>query len=286
MNLKDLVIHFYTKSFRGALSKGSSITEKIRDRCVIQDLNLCRELHTSVLSTLLQSTLLKGEERIRTISENSYISHGVSFDSIIYTEKWGSSFIRGFADKLETDSLNDKNSYMIGKTLYGSSQEYQTINKLNDQNKGLTEEDLQMYFNTSEQIPSKIRIISDNWRDKGLKHDGLGYLVQLMPGVDPGYLADLVSEINKSEVIHQMSVGEVTEEGFKALFSKVDEEIQYEIKEYEFKCNCSKESMMKFVENLEINELVQMRQKKYSVSCSFCNEEYFISTQDIEMFIK
>lgn len=286
MSLKDLVIHFYTKSFRGSLCKGSSVTEKIRDRSSAQDLNLCRELHTSVLNTILQSALLKGEERIRTISEHSHISHGGTYDSIVYTEKWGSSFIRGFADKLEAESLNDKNSFLLGKTLYGSSQEYQTVTNLNDQNLGLTETDLQMYFNNSEQIPSKIRIISENWQERGLKYDGLGYLIQLMPGVEPQYLNDLVNDINKSEVINQMAVGEVTEEGFKALFNKIGEEIQYEVKEFEFKCNCSKESMMKFIENLDINELVQIRKSKYSVSCSFCNEEYFITTKDIDMFIK
>lgn len=286
MNLKDLVIHFYTKSFRGSLCQGRSITQAIRTRSEIEDLNLCRELHTSVLSTLLQSTLLQGEERIRTISEHSNMSYSLFFDSIVYTEKWGHSYIRGFGDKLESDSLNDKNNLLIGKSLYGASQEFQSINKLNDPNQGLTEKDLQIFFNTSEQVPSRIKIISDNWKDFGSSFEGVGLLIQLMPGVEEDYLRDVFKEISENGVLRQIAGSEVSEDGFKTLFGKIDEEVKYETKEFEYKCNCNKESMIYFIEKLDVSELVQIKNKNHFVSCSYCNEKYYILPSDVDLLIK
>jgi redox-regulated HSP33 family molecular chaperone len=286
MSAKDLVVHFYTRAVRGCISQGRNITQTIRTRSEIEDLNICREIHTSVLSTLLQSTLLKGEERVRTISEHSFESFGLPFDGIVYTEKWGTGFVRGFADKLETDSLSDKNSLMIGRTLYGATSEYQTVNKLESQQDGLTEIDILKYFENSEQIPTKVAIKSEDWADYGKKFNGIGLFIQTLPGIEEAYLKDLFSHIVNKELLKQISENEFNEEGFQLLFKDLEDEVKFEVNEYEFKCNCSKESMMAFVEKLEINELLQMKNRNHPVSCSHCNETYEISAADIDLLIK
>ena len=286
MKLKDMVIHFYTSAIRGSITQGRYLTETIRSRSEIEDLNVCREIHTSVLSTLLQSTLLRGEERVRTISEHSYESHGLTYDSIVYTEKWGTSYLRGFADKLETEGLSDKNSLLIGRTLYGATSEYQTVNKLDSQQNGLNEIDILNYFQQSEQIPSKLLIKSKDWREKGTKFNGIGLLIQTLPGIDEGFLKDLFNDIVNRELLDEISKNDLNEEMFKELFKDLDEEVKFDVSEYEFKCNCSKESMMGFVEQLGVNELVQMKNNNHMVSCSHCNENYVISPQDIDLMIK
>ena len=158
---KDLVIQFYTNTFRGSITQAKSITETIRKRSNIEDLILMKEMHTSVSSTLLQSILLRGEERVRTVSEHSNESFGLFYDSTVYTEKWGNNFIRGFADKLESAELSQKSNFMIGKALYGAIEEYKSIHKIDNVQHGLTPKDLQIFFDISEQITSKVYVSSD-----------------------------------------------------------------------------------------------------------------------------
>ena len=49
---------------------------------------------------------------------------------------------------------------MIGKTLYGATEEYKSIHKISDNQLGLTANDLQVFFNISEQIPSQVYVNS------------------------------------------------------------------------------------------------------------------------------
>ena len=286
MKLKDMVIHFYTNSIRGSITQGRHLTETIRSRSEIEDLNVCREIHTSVLSTLLQSTLLRGEERVRTISERSFESYGLPYDCIVYTEKWGTNYLRGFADKLESEELGDKNSLLIGRTLYGAGSEYQTVNKLDSQQSGLNEIDIMNFFEKSEQVPSRLLIKSKDWKEKGTQFNGIGLLIQTLPGIEENYLKDLFNDIVRRDLIDEISRKTLNEEMFKELFKDLDEEVKFDVSEFEFMCNCSKESMMGFVEKLEINELVQMKNKNHPVSCSHCNENYVISAEDIDLMIK
>ena len=202
--VKDLVIHFYTDSFRGSLTQAKSLTEAIRRRCNVKDLALSQETHCAVASTLLQSILLRGEERVRTVSEHSHKSLGVNSNTTVYCEKWGPNYIRGFADKLESNEIVEKSNFMIGKTLYGANDEYKSIHTLNQPNLGLTEKDMQIFFDISEQIPSKVYINSAGWNNENYENTGLGLLIQLLPGTEKKYLDEVYEGVMSATAFKQI----------------------------------------------------------------------------------
>jgi redox-regulated HSP33 family molecular chaperone len=286
MTAKDLVIHFYTGAFRGSIAQPKAISNIIRARCDIKDLSFCEEIYASVSSTLLQSILLRGEERVRTVSERSLESFGIYYDCNVYTEKWNTNFIRGFADKFEIEALSDKSSFMIGKTLYGATEEYKSIHKIKDSNIGLSQQDLQSFFEISEQIPSKVYINSTGWNNENQDVNGLSLLIQLLPGVEKKYLDDLSQRLLSNEHFKQLHNEPLTENNFKEIFTGVDEEIGYRVLDYEFKCNCNKETIMKFMKNFEETDLMVMKKENQIIACSHCNEKYEVTSEEIYSLLK
>lgn len=286
MLAKDLVIHFYTSSFRGSITQAKSITQAIRQRCEIKDLVLSQEIHSAVSSTLLQSILLRGEERVRTVSEHSNESFGVNYNSTVYVEKWGEKYIRGFADKLENSEVIGNGNFMIGKTLYGATEEYKSIHTIQDTNLGLTNKDLQTFYDISEQVPSKIYLNSSGFNNESSKFSGLSFLVQLMPGADKQYLEDLYESIMKTKDFEGLHEVILNEENFKQIFEGVDEEIGFQLKEYEFQCNCNREGMVEFLKKLETSQLAGMKKEIQHIACSYCNQKYEITPQELDPLIK
>ncbi|OMJ88029.1 hypothetical protein SteCoe_10098 [Stentor coeruleus] len=284
--LKDLVIHFYTNTFRGSITQGRNMTSIIRSRNGLEDLTVCKELHTSVSSSLMQSILLRGEERVRTVSERSYEALGIIYDCTVYTEKWGSNFFRGVATKSETTTPREKSNFMIGRALYGATEEYKSILALDDQNIGLTNKDMQTFYNISEQVPSKIYINSSDFTNQNPDFKSLSYLIQLMPGGEKEMLTELDESIKSSSFFSQLHEEPLTEENFKHLFSSIHEEIGFRSTEYEFKCNCNKDSMISFIKKLEITELVELKKDTHVITCSHCNEHYELTPKDIDPYIK
>ena len=282
---KDLVIHFYTNSFRGSITQAKSLTETIRRRCEIKDLKFVEEIHTSISNTLLQSILLKGDERVRTISERSVESFGLTHDYTVYTEKWGKNYIRGFADKLETQALNDKSNFMIGKTLYGATEEYKSIHKISDNQLGLTANDLQVFFNISEQIPSQVYVNSSGWNNENYENNGLAVLFQAMPGFERSFLEDLWNNIKDSLAFKHLHEETLTEQNFKELFNGIDEEIGFVLGDYEFKCNCTKDSVLGFLEKADVSDLQLMKNNEQIICCSHCSEKYVIDPRYIDSLI-
>lgn len=284
--LKDLVIHFYTNTFRGSITQGRNMTNIIRTRSGLEDLTVCKELHTSVSSSLMQSILLRGEERVRTVSERSFESFGIFYDCTVYTEKWGSNFFRGVASKSETTTPREKSNFMIGRTLYGATEEYKSILDLEDTSIGLTSKEMQNFYNVSEQVPSKIYINSSDFTNKDPNFKSLSYLIQLMPGGEKEILNDLDESIKSSSFFSQLHEEPLTEENFKHLFSSINEEIGFRSAEFEFKCNCNKDSMISFIKKIDIIELVELRKDIQFITCSHCNERYELTPNDIDPYIK
>ena len=279
--VKDLVIHFYTDSFRGSITQAKSVTEAIRRRCDVKDLVLSQEIHCSVASTLLQSILLRGEERVRTISEHSHESYRIFYNSTVYCEKWGPNYIRGFADKHEVNEIGGKSSFMIGKTLYGATEEYKSIHTIDQPILGLTEKDLQIFFDISEQIPSRLYINSAGWNNENYENTGLGLLLQLLPGVEKKHLDEVYLGLRSTAAFKQLHKEALSEDNFREIFASVKEEIGYRVNEYEFKCNCSRDSMISFLQKLDSTQIIALRQEVQVIACNHCNERYEITPEEL-----
>ncbi|OMJ81228.1 hypothetical protein SteCoe_18345 [Stentor coeruleus] len=283
---KDLVIHFYTNTFRGCITQGHNMTNVIRIRSGLKDLTVCKELHTSVSSSLMQSIFLRGEERVRTVSERTFEAFGIIYNCSIYTEKWGNNFFRGVASKTETTIHNEKSNFMIGKTFYGEKEEKKAIFPLEDQNAGLTSKEIQTFYNISEQVPSKIYINSSDFTNKTPDFKSLSYFIQLMPGEEKQRLNELDDSIKSSSFFSQLHEEPLTEMNFKQLFSNIKEELGFKSLEFEFKCNCNKNSMMSFIEKLDLAELIELKKITRIMKCSHCSEIYELTSKDIEPYIK
>ena len=106
-----------------------------------------------------------------------------------------------------------------------------------------------------------------------------------MPGFDTKSLNDLYKIVTDSLVLKQLHNDILTEDNFKGIFSDIKEEIGYKIVEYEFKCNCNRESMIGYLKKLDLNQLLSMKNDDQIIACSHCSEKYVITAKEIDPLI-
>jgi molecular chaperone Hsp33 len=107
-----------------------------------------------------------------------------------------------------------------------------------------------------------------------------------MPGSEKETLTELDESIKSSSFFSQLHEEPLTEDNFKNLFSSIHEEIGFRSTEFEFQCNCNKDSMISFIKKLDVTELVELKKDTQVIICSHCNERYELTPKDIDPYIK
>lgn len=151
---------------------------------------------------------------------------------------------------------------------------------------GEISEDFTYYFATSEQVPSAVGagVIVDT--DYSISAAG-GFMVQLMPGADDEIVTRLEERISKFPPISSLiAAGKSPEEILYLLFNKEDVHIHEEAPLF-FKCTCSKERMMNAVEGMGKDEIKAMIEEDHGAeaTCHFCNEQYYITEEELKTLL-
>ena len=158
------------------------------------------------------------------------------------------------------------------------------------------------YFLLSEQIKSVV-VLGVKLDENGeIKRAG-GYLIQLLPGVEDGFIDKLENKLQQIRTITELLEGGMSLEQIVELLyediSVFEEETDvddahkkvyvedFEIlekSELEYKCNCTKEKFYKGLITLgkeEIDKILE-EEGKIQVECHFCGKKYDFGKEDFE----
>lgn len=152
---------------------------------------------------------------------------------------------------------------------------------------GEISEDFTYYFATSEQVPSAVGAGVLVAPDYHIVAAG-GFIVQVMPGADDAVIDDLEKNIaalpQLSELIEQ---GNSPEQILEYLFPKESLHI-LETMPLQFKCNCSKERVLRAIKGLGTAEIESMIEKDHGAeaTCHFCNEVYRVTEDELKALLE
>ena len=158
------------------------------------------------------------------------------------------------------------------------------------------------YFLLSEQIKSVVALGVKLDKNGEVKRAG-GYLIQLLPGVEDGFIDKLENKLQQIRTITELLEGGMSLEQIVELLyediSVFEEETDvdgahkkvyvedFEIlekSELEYKCNCTKDKFYKGLITLgkeEIDKILE-EEGKIQVECHFCGKKYDFGKEDFE----
>jgi len=138
------------------------------------------------------------------------------------------------------------------------------------------------YFLLSEQIKSVVALGVKLDENGEIKRAG-GYLIQLLPGVEDGFIDKLENKLQQIRTITELLEGGMSLEQIVEQVYVEDFEI-LEKSELEYKCNCTKEKFYKGLITLgkeEIDKILE-EEGKIQVECHFCGKKYDFGKEDFE----
>ncbi len=161
------------------------------------------------------------------------------------------------------------------KSLYSSVVELES---------GELDKELTHYFNTSEQVPSLVRI--------GVRMDGGdvvaagGLLIQTMPGHSPDALAQLTANLAEQPSLETLLADGLTPE---EILARSFAGIEYEVLAAEplaFRCSCSRERSHQALKMLDYDDILALLiEGEATVDCHFCHARYEFSRDDLETIL-
>lgn len=165
---------------------------------------------------------------------------------------------------------------------FGLAEKYTTTSPIVS---GEIAEDFTYYFAMSEQVPSAVSLGVLVDVDNSILAAG-GFVVQVLPFASEESISKLEQVIANikpiSTLIHE---GNSLEDIAKILFK--DDYRVLDSKEVGFKCSCSKEKYADALVTLGKEELEDMaNEENIETVCSFCNEKYNFSKQEIKDLIE
>lgn len=144
-------------------------------------------------------------------------------------------------------------------------------------------DDLTYYFATSEQIPSSVGLGVLMNKDNTVRAAG-GFILQLMPFAKEELIDDIEKKIESLQSVTSLiEKGETPEE----LLGAVLKGIEFEVTDtfpVEFRCDCSKERILKSLATLpgkDLDDLISGGEG-IEVKCQFCNTAYQFETEDLK----
>lgn len=177
--------------------------------------------------------------------------------------------------------VGDKGDIVIIKDL-GLTEKYTTTSPIIS---GEIAEDFTYYFAKSEQIPSAVSLGVLVNTDNSILASG-GFIIQVLPNASEKTICYLEEKIKNIEPISSLINKKLSlEEIIKILFEN-DYKILKEIP-IVFKCSCSKEKYSKALITLGKKELLNLTKNETTETvCSFCNEKYYFTKEEIEKLIE
>lgn len=147
---------------------------------------------------------------------------------------------------------------------------------------GEVAEDLAMYLNQSEQVPSAVSlgVLADK---KGIRAAG-GFMLQML---DQTLEEEKVKKI-ESIFLSLPSISSYIAEGNKLeyLLDAFGEKDYLNVYESKFECSCNKEITSKALLHLNVDELEELKEKgQAEVTCNWCSKKYIFNKEEIQKII-
>lgn len=287
-------------------------TELVKEAKNIHNLDPISTLHFGKLLTgaAIIGKDLKGENDIVTLKLNGDGPYG---NMLAVSNKFGN--VKGYMSNPESKlhKIIDENGNFItdekGKIKFIGNGTFQIIKDLGlkEPFSGITlleDEDIgeiiANYFLVSDQIKSVVSLgVKQNENGELIKAGG--YVVQLLPGVEEGFINKLEDKIRQLRSITDLlaagfsleKIAELLYEDITVIEDDVEMDgahkktyvEEYEIlenAELEYKCNCSKEKYLQGVLTIgkkEIEDILKS-DEKIEVECHFCGEKYTFVEKD------
>ncbi len=150
-------------------------------------------------------------------------------------------------------------------------------------------DDLTYYFATSEQIPSSVGLGVLMNKDNTVRAAG-GFILQLMPFAKEELIDDIEKKIESLQSVTSLiEKGETPEELLGAVLKGIEFEVTDTLP-VEFRCDCSKERILKSLATLpgkDLDDLISGIQRflpriVLTYPCQFCNTAYQFETEDLK----
>ncbi len=146
-------------------------------------------------------------------------------------------------------------------------------------------EDLTYYYAVSEQIPSSVGLGVLMNKDNTVNCAG-GFIVQLMPFTSEEVIAQIEENLKTlPSVTDMLSSGKTPEQMLETVLAGLDLQVM-ETTETSFKCDCSRERVIKSLASLgkeDMDDIISDG-KPVEVKCQFCNEAYEFSIDELKSF--
>lgn len=148
-------------------------------------------------------------------------------------------------------------------------------------------EDITNYYATSEQIPTvcALGVLVDS-RDGSIITSG-GFMIQLLPTALDDTIDKVERCIQNLDSVTTMLVNGLSPE---KICKKVLPEFNLEVldeSEIEYKCNCSKEKVIRALISLGEKELTELsKDAETEVCCHFCSHKYVFTSEEIQNLLK
>ena len=148
-------------------------------------------------------------------------------------------------------------------------------------------EDLTYYFAESEQIPTSVGLGVLVDRDMTIRHAG-GFIIQLLPFATDETITKLENRLaNIDSVTNYFERGMSPEEMIRDILGEevFGQDISIEeVRDTQYKCNCSRERVTKALISIGKDELKSMIDdgEPVNLHCDFCNSDYEFSIPEIQ----
>ena len=157
-------------------------------------------------------------------------------------------------------------------------------------------EDLAYYYYTSEQTPTVLALGVDFTDEKTIKKAG-GYMIQLLPDADEGFITFLEEKIKAiRDITELLSGGLSLEDIAKLIYDDMSTEDDTPIEEYQvleeetiqYNCNCNKDKFYRGLLTLGKEELTKIfkEEEKLEVECHFCKKKYDFTEDDFKEILE
>ncbi|MCA9979701.1 MAG: Hsp33 family molecular chaperone HslO, partial [Anaerolineales bacterium] len=149
---------------------------------------------------------------------------------------------------------------------------------------GQVDEDLELYLNQSEQIPSAVQVGTRLDQHGEVLASG-GLLIQNLAGYENTAIHQIAERIlDLPPMVDRLAEGQTVEEIAAELFDGL--EIGYEVLEKRplvFLCGCSRERSIKALTTLGTEDIEAMIEEGQAVvDCHFCHERYLFSAEELQ----
>ncbi|TMW57419.1 hypothetical protein Poli38472_003344 [Pythium oligandrum] len=282
-HLRDAVYRVHVGNLRiAAVMARNTVAEGVRRWAIPAAAEPSRLWAEYMAGTVMLSSFFKGEERIKMELKAPDSAEN------IYVEAMAVGEVRGKPNLIEgsTSSAFNNGQMEVSKILYGATKPYVTAVPA----VGNAEFDWQTFYDTSEQVPTAVRIghalESDQLRCSGLTiqkmpdsapHDRIYDLSDLRFDVAPFVVGDFKQNSDMIEYLNELIPG-----------ADLKEETCRKVP-LDFYCRCSKKAFTSRLIGLGSEYLSgvveETKDEGIELTCHFCNELYHFSPNELNAMI-